>query len=96
MDDSVAGFSALYVCLYIGIVFVSAALLSAMGVDGLSAFSGSAATMGNVGPGLGTLGSAGNFGHIPSLGKWILSFTMLLGRLEVYGLIICVVPYYWK
>ncbi len=96
VDDRIAGFSVLYVCLYIGIVFVSAVLLTAMGVDGLSAFSGSAATMGNVGPGLGSVGSASNFAHIPSLGKWILSFTMLLGRLEIYGLIICLIPYYWR
>lgn len=96
VDDRIASFSVLYVCLYIGIVFVSAAILTAMGVDGLSAFSGSAATMGNVGPGLGTVGSASNFAHIPSLGKWILSFTMLLGRLEIFGLITCLIPYYWR
>ncbi len=96
VDDRIASFSVLYVCLYVGIVFVSAALLTAMGVDGLSAFSGSAATMGNVGPGLGSVGSASNFAHIPSSGKWILSFTMLLGRLEIYGLIICLIPYYWR
>jgi len=96
VDDRIVSFSVLYVCLYIGIVFVSAAILTAMGVDGLSAFSGSAATMGNVGPGLGTVGSASNFAHIPSLGKWILSFTMLLGRLEIFGLITCLIPYYWR
>jgi trk system potassium uptake protein TrkH len=65
-----------------------------MGVDGISAFSGSAAAMGNVGPGLGTVGSANNFAHIPSAGKWILSFAMLVGRLEIYGLMICFVPFY--
>jgi trk system potassium uptake protein TrkH len=96
MDDGIAGISVLYIPLYIGLVFVSAALLTAMGVDGISAFSGSAATMGNVGPGLGGVGSVGNFGGIPAAGKWVLSVTMLLGRLEVYGLIICLVPYYWK
>jgi len=96
IDNSVGTLSVLYICLYVSIVFVSAALLTAMGVDGLSAFSGSAATMGNVGPGLGTVGSASNFAHIPYLGKWVLSITMLLGRLEIYGLVICLVPYYWK
>ncbi len=96
VDDRIASSSVLYICLYVGIVFVSAVLLTAIGVDGLSAFSGSAATMGNVGPGLGSVGSAGNFAHIPSTGKWILSFTMLLGRLEIYGLIISLTPYYWR
>jgi len=84
----------LYICLYVSIVFVSAGLLTAMGVDGLSAFSGSAATMGNVGPGLGTVGSINNFAHIPLLGKWVLSITMLVGRFEIYGLIVCLIPYY--
>jgi trk system potassium uptake protein TrkH len=93
VEDGIASLAVLYICLYVGIVFVAAGLLTAMGVDGLSAFSGSAATMGNVGPGLGTVGSASNFAHIPSAGKWILSFTMLTGRLEIYGLIICLIPY---
>lgn len=94
VEDGMANLGVLYICLYVGIVFLSAGLLTAMGVDGISAFSGSAATMGNVGPGLGTVGSAGNFAHIPSAGKWVLSLTMLLGRLEIYGLIICVFPFY--
>jgi len=94
VDDGMANLGVLYICLYVGIVFFSAGLLTAMGVDSISAFSGSAATMGNVGPGLGTVGSASNFAHIPSAGKWILSFTMLVGRLEIYGLIICIIPFY--
>lgn len=94
VEEGMAYLGVLYICLYVGIVFVSAGLLTAMGVDGLSAFSGSAATMGNVGPGLGTVGSTGNFAHIPSLGKWILSLTMLAGRLEIYGLVICFIPYF--
>ena len=94
VEDGMANLGVLYICLYVGIVFFSAGLLTALGVDGISAFSGSAATMGNVGPGLGSVGSAGNFAHIPSAGKWILSFTMLVGRLEIYGLIICLIPFY--
>jgi trk system potassium uptake protein TrkH len=82
--------------LYVGVVFASALLLTALGVDPLSAFSGSAATMGNVGPGLGSVGSVSNFAHIPSLGKWILSATMLLGRLEIYGLIIFFMAETWR
>jgi len=96
LDDSTLHFSSLYISLYIGIVFISALLLTALGVDALSAFSGSAATMGNVGPGLGTVGAVSNFAHIPSLGKWILTATMLLGRLEVYGLIIFFMAETWR
>jgi trk system potassium uptake protein TrkH len=94
VEDAMADLGVLYICLYVGVVFLSAGLLAAMGVDGISAFSGSAAAMGNVGPGLGTVGSASNFAHIPTAGKWILSFTMLVGRLEIYGLIICLIPLY--
>jgi trk system potassium uptake protein TrkH len=78
----------LYISLYMSIVFLSSILLAALGVDSLTAFSASAATMGNVGPGFGTVGSMSNFGNIPDLGKLILTGTMLLGRLEIFGLII--------
>ena len=91
LDDAFTMFSLLYIISYICIVFISTLILASLGVDSLSAFSGSAATMGNVGPGLGSVGSVSNFAHIPSLGKWVLSITMILGRLEIFGLIICFV-----
>ena len=52
--------------------------------------------MGNVGPGLGSVGSVGNFGHPPAPAKWILSATMLIGRLEIFALIAILVPAQWK
>ena len=88
LDESLITFSLLYIITYVCIVFISSLILTSLGVDSLSAFSGSAATMGNVGPGLGSVGSASSFALIPSLGKWVLSITMLLGRLEIFGLII--------
>lgn len=86
----------LYITLYLIIVFVSTVLLVSMGMHVIEAFSGTVATMGNVGPGLGSVGSTGNFGHIPDAGKWILSATMLLGRLEIYALIRFFMPNNWK
>jgi trk system potassium uptake protein TrkH len=62
----------------------------------LSAFSGSAAAMGNVGPGLGVVGSLDNYHYIPTAGKWVLSLTMLLGRLEIYGLLVFLMPRAWR
>jgi len=91
VDMSVA-----YIVVYLTVVFLATVSLTALGVDSLSAFSGSAATMGNVGPGLGMVGSVSNFSHIPGGGKWILSATMLLGRLEIYGLIAFLIPREWK
>ncbi|MBN2092720.1 TrkH family potassium uptake protein [candidate division KSB1 bacterium] len=96
IQEEVMAQGILFICVYLAIVFIATIFLILLGVDLLSAFSGVVATTGNVGPGLGTVGSAGNFNHIPLLGKWILTGTMLLGRLEIYGLIIFFVPNIWK
>ena len=96
IHDDVLTKGILFICVYLGIVFFSTLILLVMGVDMLSAFSGVVATTGNVGPGLGTVGSTGNFSHIPVLGKWVLTATMLLGRLEIYGLVIFFQPQIWK
>lgn len=86
----------LYISLYLGIVFISTLLLTALNVDALTAFSGSAATMGNVGPGFGIVGSMSNYSQIPAAGKWVLSADMLLGRLEIFGLILFFLSKSWK
>jgi trk system potassium uptake protein TrkH len=89
-------FTLLYISAYLGIIFVSTLLLTLMDVDVLSAFSGSAATMGGVGPGFGFVGSTGNFNHIPDAGKWVLTMNMLLGRLEIFSIIIFLMPRSWR
>jgi trk system potassium uptake protein TrkH len=86
----------LYICVYMCVVFVSSILLTSLGLDSLTAFSASAATMGNVGPGFGMVGSMSNFDSIPDVGKLILTGTMLLGRLEIFGLIIFFTVRSWK
>ena len=96
IKDNIVNKSILYVMTYLIIIFIATLILSLSGIDLLSAFSGTVATMGNVGPGLGTVGSTANFAHIPILGKWILSLTMLLGRLEIYALFIFITPAQWK
>ena len=88
VDDDVLTASLLFICIYLIVVFLATVLITAFGVDILSAFSGSAAAMGNVGPGFGSLGSLSNYGHLPGAAKWILTMVMLLGRLEIYGLIL--------
>jgi trk system potassium uptake protein TrkH len=96
IDNDLLEASFLYITVYIGIVFISCLILTALGVDMLSAFSASAATMGNVGPGFGMVGSMSNFSQIPDPGKWLLTLTMLLGRLEIFGLILFVTAKSWK
>jgi trk system potassium uptake protein TrkH len=96
IEDDILEASLLFLVLYIAIVFLSSVLLSAMGLDIMTAFSASAATMGNVGPGFGMVGSTGNFSQIPELGKWILTGNMLLGRLEIYGIFLFLLLRFWR
>jgi trk system potassium uptake protein TrkH len=96
LPESEISFNLLYIAFYLLVVSIAATVLIMMNVNVVDAFSGSIATMGNVGPGLGGVGSLGNYSHLPAIGKWILSSTMLLGRLEIFGLLIFFVPYIWK
>jgi trk system potassium uptake protein TrkH len=88
--------SLLFIALYVTVVFISTLLLSAMGVDLLSAFSGSAACMGNVGPGFSTVSSLANYNGLPEAGKAVLAIVMLLGRLEIFGLFLFLSVRSWK
>ncbi|HOO90636.1 MAG TPA: potassium transporter TrkG [Syntrophales bacterium] len=96
IDEDILEASLLYVLLYILVVFASSLMICGMGIDIMTAFSASAAAMGNVGPGFGMVGSAGNFSLIPALGKWILTGDMLLGRLEIFGLLLFFLLKKWK
>lgn len=88
VNDDVLAATLLFVCVYLVVVFLSTVLLTTFGIDILSAFSSSAAAMGNVGPGFGTVGSLANYSHLPGAAKWILTIVMLLGRLEIFGLLL--------
>lgn len=76
-----------FIVLYVVTFFVSAVILTAMDVDGVTAFSASIATIGNVGPGFGDVSSLGNFGGLPVWGKFVLTINMLLGRLEIFNVL---------
>ena len=73
-----------YIVLYIVVLGISSLLSASCGVNLLTAFTGSVSTLGNVGPGLGEIGSLGNFNGIPDSVKVIFSGNMLLGRLEIF------------
>ncbi len=86
-----------FVFAYLFIFILVAMLLSITGLDFLSAISGAATSISNVGPGLGdVIGPNGNFKSIPEVSKWILSFGMLLGRLELFAVLILFFPSFWK
>lgn len=89
---SVLGFLALFM----GLFAVASVALAGMGVDFVTAFSAVIASIGNIGPGFGAVGPAENFANIPIMGKWLLIWCMLLGRLEVYTVIILLVPQFWR
>jgi len=89
---SVLGFLALY----LGLFAFSSVLLAGLGVDFITAFAAVATTIGNVGPGFGMVVPVENFAAIPVLGKWLLIWCMLLGRLEIYTVIILLVPEFWR
>ena len=82
--------------LFIGISALSAMMLSFMGVDLTTAISASIASLFNIGPGLGADGAMGNYATIPTIGKGILISCMLLGRLEIYGILLLILPIAWR
>ena len=87
----------IFVFAYLFIFVLIAMLLSITGLDFLSAISGAATSISNVGPGLGeVIGPNGNFKSIPEVSKWILSFGMLLGRLELFAVLILFLPSFWR
>lgn len=96
VSDDVVYKSVLFIGIYLFIVFISTMLIAAMNVDLLTSFTATIASMGNVGPGLGSVGSVDNYGHLPMAAKWILTLVMLLGRLEIYSLFIFFTPRQWK
>jgi len=86
-----------FIFLYFLIFFILAALLSLNGLDFVTAVSGSATAISNVGPGLGDIiGPNGNFSDLPSFCKLSLSLGMLLGRLELFAVLVLFLPSFWK
>jgi trk system potassium uptake protein len=86
-----------FIFLYFFIFFILSALLSLNGLDFVTAISGAASAISNVGPGLGeVIGPNGNFSNLPDFSKLILSLGMLLGRLELFAVLVLFFPSFWK
>ena len=81
---------------FIGIFAVVTCIMTTLGLDLVSAAAATIATMGNIGPGLGSVGPTDNYAHIHTTGKFVLSFCMLLGRLELYTVLILFSPNFWR
>ncbi len=90
--DSILGF----IFLYLLTVALSTVVLAATGADLLTAFSAVLSCIGGVGPGFGTVGPTENYAHLTEIAKWTLMGCMLLGRLEIYSILILLVPSFWR
>lgn len=96
VPQSITNTVAAFVLIYLIIFFGGTLVMSMIGLDFLSAVGSVAATLGNIGPGLGSVGPVDNFAHIVPEGKLFLSFLMLMGRLELFTVLILFMPYFWR
>lgn len=85
-----------FVMLYIFIAVVSVVVLLLFGIDTPTSFGAVAATLGNIGPGLGEVGPVGDYSQLPDLVKWYLSGLMIVGRLELFTVLMLFTPYFWR
>lgn len=85
-----------FIMIYILVFLVGVTLLSSMNIDFDTAFGAVATSLGNVGPGIGDVGPVNNFSKMPLSGKWLLSFLMILGRLELFTVLMLLSPYFWR
>ncbi len=97
IEDSFINSVIIFIFSYLFLFLIISMLLSMTGLDFLSAISGAATSISNVGPGLGDMiGPNGNFSDVSNISKWILSFSMLLGRLEIFAVLVLFLPSFWR
>jgi trk system potassium uptake protein TrkH len=86
----------IFLLLYLFIFVVGSIIVAGMGIDFNTAIGAVATSLGNVGPGIGKVGPVDNFAWLPYSVKFFLSFLMLLGRLELFTILVLFSPYFWK
>ncbi len=94
-DETVLGVLGFFV-IFAGTFVVGTLIMAALGLDIVTAATSVIATLGNIGPGLAGVGAVENFGHIPALGKLVLSLCMVLGRLELFTVMVMFLPNFWR
>lgn len=85
-----------YVIIYMALVMAGVIIMSYMGIDIVTALGSSITALSNIGPGAGLTGPANNFSEIHSVAKWLMSFYMLVGRLEIYTVLFLFMPSFYK
>lgn len=97
ISDSFINSVIIFIFSYLFLFMILAMLLSLTGLDFVSALSGAATSISNVGPGLGEMiGPNGNFKEVSDISKWLLAFGMLLGRLELFAVLVLFLPSFWR
>lgn len=86
----------IFLLLYLSTFLIGSVFVIMTGMDFLSAIGATATALGNVGPGIGSVGPVNNFAAVPETAKWILSFLMLLGRLELFTIFLLFTPFFWR
>ncbi len=85
-----------FMVVYIVVFVIGTIIMSSLGLDLDTAMGAVIATLGNIGPGIAGVGPVNNFHQIPELGKWFLSFLMMIGRLELFTVLVLFTPVFWK
>jgi trk system potassium uptake protein TrkH len=85
-----------FLFLFVLICAVATLAMAALGEDMVTSFSTVLSAMSNVGPALGEAGPTDNYASMPTAGKWILSFCMLVGRLEIFTVLVLLMPRFWR
>ena len=85
-----------FILVYVMVLIAGSIILSALGLSMEESFGSTLSCLSNIGPGAGSTGPAGNYAFIPDLGKWTLSIIMLIGRLELFTVLILFTSYFWK
>ncbi len=96
VDEEIVLSAVRYFVLFMSVFGIATLALTALGMDIITAFSAAAASIGIVGPGLAQVGPTGNYGEIAYPAKWILIFCMILGRLEIYSVLVMFQLFTWK
>ena len=97
VDDKLLSSIISFIYLYILIFFFITALLTLTGLNFITAISGAASSLSNVGPGLGSeIGPNSNYAGLPDISKWILTIGMILGRLEIFAILVIFLPSFWR
>ncbi len=96
IDPSITYSVMAFIMMYLTIFAIGSTIMAILGVDFETSLGAVATSLANVGPGIGNVGPVNNFADIPSAGKWLLGILMLIGRLELFTVLVLFTPYFWR